>query len=306
MWDGDGVWRDAKPAAALPPVENKCQRLLAAASVFSQKAKEDGDASTTESPLALEVTRLVRSFGAAHTSGLFAKCVDASGATVAHVAARVGDLAGLATVVSVDPGSIHAGDARNVAPLSLAAWRGNLPVVDYLLRNGADANRRDDYGVAALHKAVGHGHLKTVMRIVGDGGCDVNLVVGSIHESVPSSYGAQSKHQTALHVACRRDDGDDGGTHVLANSRMVKELLRHGADPNALDVNNQTPLHHAVQACDCATVRLLTRAGATVDAEDATNRTPYDLLVERLARNGESVKCNRGLLLDILRTKGAV
>ena len=38
--------------------------------------------------------------------------------------------------------------------LEVAAWQGHAHVVDYLLRRGADPNRRDYFGVAALHKAV--------------------------------------------------------------------------------------------------------------------------------------------------------
>ena len=32
-------------------------------------------------------------------------------------------------------------------------------VVDYLLQEGADANAHDQFGVAPLHKAVGHGQV---------------------------------------------------------------------------------------------------------------------------------------------------
>jgi 26S proteasome non-ATPase regulatory subunit 10 len=302
MWDGDGAWRDAKTLVTLPPVEKKCARLLAAAAVFSQKAKEDSSAQ--ESPLTSEVMRLTRAEGKTSTVDLLHKCVDAAGANVVHVSSRKGDLAGLDCVVQLDSSVIHSGDFRNVAPLSLAAWCGHTHVVDYLLRKGADVNKRDDYGVGALHKAVGHNNLKTVIRIVSDGGCDVNLPIGAIHESVPSAYGAQSKRQTALHVACRRDnEGDSGGGTSNADPRMVAALLRHGADPNAIDVNGQTPLHHAVHACDCATVRLLTRAGASIHVLDARNQTPYDLLRKR---DLSDTACNKGLLVDILKTRGAV
>ena len=84
------------------------------------------------------------------------------------------------------------GDAHGVTPLEVASWKGHfmvtrrsrptvpysasLPrapysagfarlhgcspqVVDYLLQEGADANKHDDFGVAPLHKAVGHGQV---------------------------------------------------------------------------------------------------------------------------------------------------
>ena len=177
-------------------------------------------------------------------------------------------------------------------------------MADYLLRGGADPDARDDYGVAALHKAVGHGHMDVARRILADGGADVNVRVGAVAASVPKSYAAESRGQTALHVACRRKQGDEEthGAPTPADARLVATLLRYGADPNARDALGETPLHHALEACDAASARPLARAGADPNARDAAGRTPRDALELSSARAG----CNRGLLRDILRTKGAV
>ena len=348
MWDGDGAWREAAPAReALPPPERRCERLLAAAAAFKTTAADDENKQATprESPLAAEVSRLVRSEGVAAAGRLAAACADASGAAAAHTAAKRGDLDGLDAVARLFPAeaedasarvpvrTAHAaahgrpgspapevvtrrdllrrGDARGVAPLALAAWRGHARAVDYLLRGGADPDARDDYGVAALHKAVGHGHAEVARRILADGGADVNVRVGAVAESIPASYAAESRGQTALHVACRRMQsamGNDAGLDpkptgaaTPADARLVAALLRYGADPNARDALGETPPHHALEACDAASARLLTRAGADPRARDAAGRTPLDAL-EASARGG----CNRGLLRDILRTKGAV
>ena len=201
---------------------------------------------------------------------------------------------------------LRRGDARGVAPLALAAWRGHARVADYLLRGGADPDARDDYGVAALHKAVGHGHMDVARRILADGGADVNVRVGAVAASVPKSYAAESRGQTALHVACRRKQGDEEthGAPTPADARLVATLLRYGADPNARDALGETPLHHALEACDAASARLSSRARAPTRARETPPgepraRAPLEL---SSARAG----CNRGLLRDILRTKGAV
>ena len=285
----------------------------------------------------------MRSEGVASAARLAATCADAAGAAAAHRAAKRGDLEGLDALVRLFPVSgnvtdvakeasetyvsndatstrddplegappktqprrdfLRRGDSRGVAPLSLAAWRGHVPVVDYLLRAGADPDARDDYGVAALHKAVGHGHAEVARRILADGGADVNVRVGAVAASVPRSYAAESRGQTALHVACRRKQGDsEDGAPTPADARLVATLLRYGADPNARDALGETPLHHALEACDAASARLLARAGADPRARDAAGRTPRDAL----DASSLSAGCNRGLLLDILRTKGAV
>ena len=324
----------------MPPPERRCERLLAAAAAFKTTAADDENKQATprESPLAAEVSRLVRSEGVAAAGRLAAACADASGAAAAHTAAKRGDLDGLDAVARLFPAeaedasarvpvrTAHAaahgrpgspapevvtrrdllrrGDARGVAPLALAAWRGHARVADYLLRGGADPDARDDYGVAALHKAVGHGHMDVARRILADGGADVNVRVGAVAASVPKSYAAESRGQTALHVACRRKQGDEetDGAPTPADARLVATLLRYGADPNARDALGETPLHHALEACDAASARLLARAGADPNARDAAGRTPRDALELSSAR----AACNRGLLRDILRTKGAV
>ena len=330
MWDGDGAWRETARAPALPPPERRCERLLAAAAAFKAHDTRNNNATPPESPLAAEVSRLVRSEGGGAAARLAVACADAAGSAAAHAAAKRGDLDGLDAVARLFPVSsadghsrslasdnagapervvtrrdlLRRGDARGVAPLALAAWRGHARVADYLLRGGADPDARDDYGVAALHKAVGHGHMDVARRILADGGADVNVRVGAVAASVPKSYAAESRGQTALHVACRRKQGDEetDGVPTPADARLVATLLRYGADPNARDALGETPLHHALEACDAASARLLARAGADPNARDAAGRTPRDALELSSAR----AACNRGLLRDILRTKGAV
>ena len=369
MWDGDGAWREPRAEVILPPFERRCERLLAAASCFSLNARHDS--SPQESPLAREISRLARSEGSAAATAAAARCVDATGSAAIHTAARLGDLRGIDAIVRLtttnasgntssalsedEPGTtneretwtksaiVNLGDYRNVAPVSLAAWRGHVDVADYLLRNGANVNARDDYGVAPLHKAIGHGGILVALRILSDGACDPNARVGEVSETVPKSYEAVSRRQTALHVACRRKafsalSGEENATSgavgtltrrategtdedsrtetlfrtttpsTLADPRLVAALLRYGADPNAKDVFGETPLHHAAEACDAATARLLTRAGSNPLAVDSRGRTPEDFLDERVRgeRGLGPSRCNGGLLRAILRTGGMV
>ena len=184
------------------------------------------------------------------------------------------------------------GDAHGVAALALSAWQGHVRVVDYLLRRGANPNRRDDYGVAAIHKAVGHGHLRCALRILGDGGADPNLRVGDVSDRVPAAYRAVSRHQTALHVACYRRAAD--GAREPGDARMVAALLRYGADVDAKDDNGDAAAHHAAAACDAPVTRLLVRAGANLRLRNAEGKTPGMLV----PRGGG---CNAALMFDVMR-----
>ena len=308
-WDGDGAWReDRPPPAPLPtPADDvdgdPCERLLAAAAAKPPDDRHGHGHGRPRSALAGEVSRLVRAFGAAFAARAVATCKDASlGRTALLRAAMAGDVHGVDACVravrAIDPGrtggesqggdqssldAVNAGDRHDVGALTLAAWRGHVDVIDYLLRNGADPNRRDNFGVAALHKAVGHGHLRAALRILGDGGCDVDLRVGDVASVVPPSYRAVSRHQTALHVAC----------YPVPNAKLAAALLRYGADPNKRDDAGNTPLHYACGACDVAVARLLTRAGADTTVENGDGRTPGDVV--------PAEGCNEGLMLDVLR-----
>ena len=308
-WDGDGAWReDRPPPAPLPtPADDvdgdPCERLLAAAAAKPPDDRPGHGHGRPRSALAGEVSRLERAFGAAFAARAVATCKDASlGRTALLRAAMAGDVHGVDACVravrAIDPGrtggesrggdqssldAVNAGDRHDVGALTLAAWRGHVDVVDYLLRNGADPNRRDNFGVAALHKAVGHGHLRAALRILGDGGCDVDLRVGDVASVVPPSYRAVSRHQTALHVAC----------YPVPNAKLAAALLRYGADPNKRDDAGNTPLHYACGACDVAVARLLTRAGADTTVENGDGRTPGDVV--------PAEGCNEGLMLDVLR-----
>lgn len=308
-WDGDGAWReDRPPPAPLPPPADDvdgdpCERLLAAAAAKPPDDRPGPGHGRPRSALAGEVSRLERAFGAAFAAHAVATCKDASlGRTALLRAAMAGDVHGVDACVravrAIDPGrtggesrggdqssldAVNAGDRHDVGALTLAAWRGHVDVVDYLLRNGADPNRRDNFGVAALHKAVGHGHLRAATRILGDGGCDVDLRVGDVASVVPPSYRAVSRHQTALHVAC----------YPVPNAKLAAALLRYGADPNKRDDAGNTPLHYACGACDVAVARLLTRAGADTTVENGDGRTPGDVV--------PAEGCNEGLMLDVLR-----
>ena len=277
-WDGDGAWREDAPRAELPSEENTCARLLAAAAAFRDPRRRRGESSSessSSSPLASEAARLERASGRSAAAAAAARCRDASGRSAAHVAARAGDLDGLDAIFRIrlggegegggEGGAEHRsassssasssaladeGDAHGVAALALAAWQGHVHVVDYLLRRGANPNRRDDYGVAAIHKAVGHGHLRCALRILGDGGADPNIRVGDVSDRVPAAYRAVSRHQTALHVACYRRAAD--GAREPGDARMVAALLRYGADVDAKDDNGDAAAHHAACSADAA------------------------------------------------------
>lgn len=100
--------------------------------------------------------------------------------------------------------------------LCLSSGFGRKDVVDFLLQNGANVHARDDGGLISLHNACSFGHA------------EVPRPTSNLHpwNSVFSS--------NTFIVRCPD-----------VSVKVVSLLLHHGADANARDNWNYTPLHEA-------------------------------------------------------------
>ncbi|MBX3187184.1 MAG: ankyrin repeat domain-containing protein [Labilithrix sp.] len=130
-------------------------------------------------------------------------------------------------------------------PAEIEAWwsaveRGDVERVRAMV--SVHVNRRKPGLGTALHAAVFRGHVSVVGVLLAHG-ADVNAR-GGLEESA---------RQTPLHVAVQA-----GPAHEPA--RLVEMLLDAGADPNARDATNTTPLGFAGR--DLELVRLLLAKGA--------------------------------------------
>lgn len=168
------------------------------------------------------------------------------------------------------------GDAK-VSLVQFAAFGGreSLPVLETLLSAGADPNAGADSGFEnsalrfALDKANG-----------GDFSCAEALI----------RHGADVNTPSLLNFYVAQE-----------NVPVVKFLLKHGADPNAVVIRGQTLLSWAVHDENLETVKLLLDAGANPDAEVEPEGAPGETIpaIVFAADRG-----NRALFL-LLKEKGA-
>ena len=137
----------------------------------------------------------------------------------------------LITSRSQDPNELNG----RKTPLYDACGRGNLKVVQVLIKHGADVDAKRTFGWRPLHFASNNGHLE-IVRLLINSGADLNV-----------------------------RDNDDWTPLLLASveghREVVRVLLEEGADPN-VQCWDGTPLDWALERNHAEVVQLLMEYGA--------------------------------------------
>ena len=120
--------------------------------------------------------------------------------------------------------------------LTHVAWIGRDGVVELLLENGADPNRREQHGRTALHIAVKH-RYSGIMTMLVEHGADVD---------------ARAHSWTPLLLAAK---------HWWF--QIPDYLVKKGANVNAADYHGRTALHWAAHHGDERLAQLLLQRGLT-------------------------------------------
>ena len=110
---------------------------------------------------------------------------------------------------------INMKDERGNVALHVACSRGQLDMIAYLLRKGANIDIQDMYGNTPLLYAIDKNQNSTVELLIRMG--------ASVHIS-------DFRGNTPLHSACTQN-----------NREIVELLLRQGADPEAMDFGSKRP-----------------------------------------------------------------
>ncbi|KAE8574097.1 ankyrin repeat domain-containing protein 50 [Halyomorpha halys] len=204
----------------------------------------------------------------------------------------------------------------NETPLDLAAYQGNLALVKFLVKKGADPKSTfrtnlEEYGSRDYHRfikvfspkdlvirngtkfnhnalvsAIYAGHIEVVKYLISLG-TDVNVD----NQSPVALFGPVLKGKVEMVEVLLKNGCDVNGRDVMGSTALhmaadagqleiAKILLKNGANVTAIDNFGWTPLHVAAfSSHNIALVELLLKAGASIDVTTDRGFTPL-ILVE--------------------------
>jgi hypothetical protein len=159
------------------------------------------------------------------------------------------------------------------APLHVAARRWDLPMVELLIRHGADPSRRRADGRTPHTHAALHGAADIAAWLLAHGANDELAPVerfiaacargdrASAEAMLASNPGLRTELRSEHHLMLQRP-AESG------NAAALETMLACGFDPDARDKDGATALHRAAMAGRPDAARVLLAFGADVDALD--------------------------------------
>lgn len=163
-------------------------------------------------------------------------------------------------------------DAHGSTPLHIAATR-RPEMVELLLLKGADKDVFDNVCRTPLYLAVDKGNVVAALALLA-AGADVTLRCCRTKAPV-------------MHVAAEKG-------HV----EILRAVIEHGADVDAVDANQCTALHHAALNDEAEAIDVLVGAGAKIEAQHRYDFTPFHCAANRLSHEALLRLLKHGAVVD--------
>ena len=197
--------------------------------------------------------------------------------------------------------------APDHTPLMFAVQESHIDAVNYLLDQGADVNLQQESGYTALHFAAANGYFNALKCLIKHG-ADVNA--RDKNNRTPLMLACESVNKKAIDSIYEKYLDQAAKCYF----KFLKREMKNGADVDAQDENDGTPLmwacesvnkkaidsiyeKYADQAAKCyfKALKHLMKNGADVDAQDENNDTPLMLACESVNKKAiDSVYKNSG------------
>ena len=172
------------------------------------------------------------------------------------------------------------------APLHVAARRWDVPMVERLVRYGADVSRHRNDGATAHTLAELHGNADIAAWLLAHGAHDELSAVDRFVAACARANRAAAEALLAVHPGLRTELRHEH--HLMlhrpaesGNAAVLETMLACGFDPETKDKDSVTPLHRAAMGGHPGAVRVLLQFGANVNAADGMfSATPLVWAVE--------------------------
>ncbi|CAI2355234.1 unnamed protein product [Caenorhabditis sp. 36 PRJEB53466] len=174
---------------------------------------------------------------------------DEGGRVALHYAASCDDINTMKLVYVADKSLVDVADEEGLTPLFQSIQFGKIDHAEQLVKFGANLHHVDYAGRNLVHWAVVCGQLESLNWAIGKE-VDVNLK-------------DNTQSGSPLHYAVCTED-----LPVETSQAILITLLRHGADPNALDTDKRTPILWCCSNGNLEAIIALHNSGGDLAAKD--------------------------------------
>ncbi|XP_011858782.1 PREDICTED: ankyrin-1-like, partial [Vollenhovia emeryi] len=172
-----------------------------------------------------------------------------------HIAAEYGHLEIVECLVGKKDVAVDLRDTNDNTPLHRAVLKNDSKIVEYLIKNHADPNVKNNLGFTPLYLAATYGYSYIVEYLVKKG--------------------------AALGIRDKKDNTPLYAAVLNGHSGIVEYLVKKGADPNMKNYRRATPLHAAAEYGHLKIVECLVKNKAAPDVQDRDGYTPLHLAAAR-------------------------
>ncbi len=197
-------------------------------------------------------------------------------------AVKANDLAKVKALVEKDTSLVNLKDAAGNTPLHQAAITGSVPTVEYLLSKGAEIDSVNTRLNTPLHEALRSEKNETAVFLIKNN-CDLNRQ--NVTGYTPLHYAARYNCLPALELLISKganlETKDNGRKQtplaflsmMTNNVEAARKLIESGADMNARDRDNLTPLAHAIHSGANELIDLFLNKKADIDTSNGLGKT---------------------------------
>jgi ankyrin repeat protein len=223
--------------------------------------------------------------------------------TALHKAVREGDLVRINQIIQKKI-AVNSKDEQDMTPLMWAAFQGKDEIVKILIENGAVVNSRGPYGMTPLFFSE-FGEQLSVAKILISNGANVNAAIETgttllmivaqksnlevVKYLIQSGANVNSKNYDGLTALMVADDDKD----------LIHSLIVAKADIELKDKLGWTALFHAINNDQPDKVELLLKNGADVNAKNKDELTPLAFAEQR------QKSLNSSKIIALLKQAGA-